>query len=73
MSNEAKTILHLARALFSTPPAVVVAWVHGDEAQGYLEEKARQLQRSPFRWIGELEPPQLERLTALAWSAPDPK
>jgi len=64
MTNDARTILNLARTLYSLPSLMVCGAVYGDAPEGYLKSQACLIQKSPLRWIGTLDGPQLDRLAS---------
>lgn len=64
MTNDARTIINLARTLNSLPSLMVCGAVYKDAPEGYLKEQACQIQKAPLRWIGTLDGPQLDRLAS---------
>ena len=72
MTNDAQTILTLARTLYSTPCMMVAAAVHGDAPHGYIEQKANAIRTAPLRWIGTLEGAELDRLARFVRDIAEP-
>ena len=72
MTNDAQTILNLARTLYSMPSMTVASAVYGDAPDGYIEQKADAIRTAPLRWIGTLEGAELDRLARFVRDIAEP-